>query len=160
MAEKLKLSISQILDHLKNGKDRKAIKELYGLSHADMTALFNHPKLKGKRVVPQREPSFELIDDIADEGAETAVAEEQVVATPKKGKGGSKAVIQTNAASKPTKPAEATGNNETAVAANQQEAEDDQVNTEVVDDVVESGDAISEKPTDEDTGTDTQKGVW
>jgi hypothetical protein len=62
--EKVKLTISQVLNDLDSGLDRKAIKAKYGLTTTDVARLFQHDKLKGRRVKPA--PNFELEDDAPD----------------------------------------------------------------------------------------------
>lgn len=59
--EKVQLTVSQILQDLKNGIGRKEIQKRYGLSLVDLKRLFSHPKLKGMKVKPV--PQFELTDD-------------------------------------------------------------------------------------------------
>lgn len=60
-APRVKLTVSQILEDLNNGLDRKAIRAKYDLSATDVTRLFQHEKLKGARV--RTAPAFELEDD-------------------------------------------------------------------------------------------------
>lgn len=62
--QKKQISISEVIQDLKDGLDRKAIQEKYGLRTFEATELFKHPKLKGVRVrIPV---SFELVDDTVD----------------------------------------------------------------------------------------------
>lgn len=70
MAEKIKLTIAGILADLKAGLDRKQIKAKYGLSSIDLKRVFQHDKLKGRKVSPL--PNFELIDDTTDDTAEAS----------------------------------------------------------------------------------------
>lgn len=58
------LTVSQILEDLDNGLDRKAIQTKYGLTGHEVKVLFTTPALKGKR--PKRatkKVTFTLIDD-------------------------------------------------------------------------------------------------
>jgi len=58
---KREIKISEVLDLLNQGNDRAAIREHYGLTHQEMSALFQHPKLKNRK--PKSQPSFVLVDD-------------------------------------------------------------------------------------------------
>lgn len=73
------INSSQILAMLAEGKDRKAIKEELGISHAEMRYIFSHPSLKNAK--PKKDPSasFVFVDDVAGEVAHT-VTEADVVA--------------------------------------------------------------------------------
>lgn len=80
--QKVKVTVSQILADLNNGIDRKGIREKYNLSATDVNRIFQHEKLKGKRV--KSAPQFELEDDT--EGQETKAevkAEKPKTATEK-----------------------------------------------------------------------------
>ena len=44
------ITVSQIVEDLENGRDRKAIKAKYGLTADEVKMIFEHPKLKGMRV--------------------------------------------------------------------------------------------------------------
>ena len=72
--EKVKLTVSGILQDLSDGLDKKGIREKYGLSATDVKRLFENPKLKGRRV--RKAAAFELTDD-------TGEVEEKVVAKAK-----------------------------------------------------------------------------
>lgn len=61
--EKKKLSILGIQNDLKEGLDRKAIAEKYGLKQSQVAELFQHPKLKGLKVKKPLLEGIELIDD-------------------------------------------------------------------------------------------------
>lgn len=63
--ERKQITVSQILTMLEDGKDRVAIKAELGLTGAEMSLLFSHPKLKNQK--PKRPVSFELVDDTIDE---------------------------------------------------------------------------------------------
>ena len=64
------IRISEILNLLKEGVDRNGIAEKYGLTKVEITELFKHEKLKGKRVVKKKEVSFEILDDTDEDGEE------------------------------------------------------------------------------------------
>ena len=58
------ITVSQIVEDLENGRDRKAIKAKYGLTVDEVKMIFEHPKLKGMRVKKARTVRFTLVDDI------------------------------------------------------------------------------------------------
>lgn len=57
------ITVTQILDDLESGRDRKAIKDKYGLTGDEVKMIFEHPKLKGIRVKKARVVRFTLVDD-------------------------------------------------------------------------------------------------
>jgi len=57
------ITVSQIMDDLDNGRDRKAIKAKYGLTMDEVKMIFEHPKLKGMRVKKAKVVRFTLVDD-------------------------------------------------------------------------------------------------
>lgn len=76
--EKIKVSIRGVIEDLSNGVTRckgdagyvtelGSIQEKYGLNKSQITRMFKHPRLKGRRVHTQVEDPFELIDDVGDE---------------------------------------------------------------------------------------------
>ena len=68
----MQIKVSEILNDLANGLDRKAIREKYNLSPAQMKMLFQHPQLKGRKVKKAVEP-IEIIDDITENVVEEPV---------------------------------------------------------------------------------------
>ena len=52
-----------IIDDLENGIDRKGIQTKYSLEAWEVTEMFKHPVLKGKKVKKKRKLSFNFIDD-------------------------------------------------------------------------------------------------
>ena len=48
--QQVQLTTSMILEDLENGLTRPMIQTKYGLSGKDLTELFKHPKLKGKKL--------------------------------------------------------------------------------------------------------------
>jgi len=52
-----------ILADLENGIDRPGIKEKYNLEGWEMTEMFKHPVLKGKKASRKRKMSFNFVDD-------------------------------------------------------------------------------------------------
>lgn len=74
MAEPIKITVSGILEDLKDGYtrttnekhylgDEKSIQEKYGLNKSQVKDLFDHPKLKGKKTIAIKAPAFILEDD-------------------------------------------------------------------------------------------------
>tara|TARA_B100000963_G_scaffold350597_1_gene361051 strand:+ start:109 stop:486 length:378 start_codon:yes stop_codon:yes gene_type:complete len=57
------LTVSQLLEDLDNGIDRKDIRKKYGLTQAEAKAIFSHPKLQGRRVKRAKVTRIQLIDD-------------------------------------------------------------------------------------------------
>tara|TARA_R110002126_G_C10453787_1_gene499791 strand:+ start:19 stop:387 length:369 start_codon:yes stop_codon:yes gene_type:complete len=78
MAEPIKITVSGILEDLKNGYtrttgekhylgDEKSIQEKYGLNKSQVAELFTHEKLKGKKTISIKVPVFILEDDTENE---------------------------------------------------------------------------------------------
>jgi hypothetical protein len=65
-AEKVKLTITGVLQDLQNGLDRKQIAKKYGLNKANATKLFQHEKLLNRKVIRPLVEQFELVDDAPD----------------------------------------------------------------------------------------------
>lgn len=81
MEKKTRITVSGILEDLRNGltrtsndkyydEERGCIQEKYNLSTNDLKALFQHPMLKGKKTIRQKELSFVLIEDVEEEVTE------------------------------------------------------------------------------------------
>ena len=64
MNELKQISIKGILADLDNSLSRKEIGEKYELSTAEVKAMFEHPKLKGKKAKKKFVASFQLVDDV------------------------------------------------------------------------------------------------
>lgn len=131
--QKVKLTISQVLDDLSDGLDRKQIRQKYNLTATDVTNLFQHPKLKGKRVKPA--PGFELEDDTAEEAKEE----------PKRAI--SKKVTGKDKVAEAAAPVIAAAQEETKEDGKSEVAED--VNTEKAAETSEGGEKV-----------ETKKGLW
>lgn len=58
-----RITISMILEDLENGTDRNGIREKYNLQAWEVTQMFKHPALKGKKAKKVRKLSFEFVDD-------------------------------------------------------------------------------------------------
>ena len=57
------ITTSMILDDLDSGIGRDGIKEKYNLEGWEVTQMFKHPALKGKKAKKVRKLSFEFVDD-------------------------------------------------------------------------------------------------
>lgn len=64
MSTKVKITPSQILGYLEQGMTREEIGEKLGLSKKDVTLMFKHPELKGRRT--HSVPGFEFVDSSDD----------------------------------------------------------------------------------------------
>ena len=60
------ITVSQILNDLETGNDRKAIKSKYGLNTDELKMVFSHPALKNARVKKVKLMRFTLVDDTVD----------------------------------------------------------------------------------------------
>jgi hypothetical protein len=60
------ITVTQILNDLEHGRDRKVIKAKYGLTAEEVKMIFEHPTLKGVRVKKARVVRFTLVDDTVD----------------------------------------------------------------------------------------------
>lgn len=59
------ITVSSVLGDLNNGMDRAAIATKYGLSAAEVTEVFKHPKLKGLRA-RRKVTRISIVDDTAE----------------------------------------------------------------------------------------------
>ena len=57
------ITTSMILDDLDSGIGRDGIKEKYNLEGWEVTQMFKHPALKGKKAKKVRKLSFDFVDD-------------------------------------------------------------------------------------------------
>jgi len=60
------ITTTMIIEDLENGISRDGIKEKYGLDTWEVTQMFQHPSLKGKKTRKVRKLSFEFVDDTID----------------------------------------------------------------------------------------------
>ena len=67
------ITVSMILEDLDNGIDRTAIQEKYGLEKWEVTQMFQHPALKGKKARKIRKLSFNFVDDTAVDPNQTSI---------------------------------------------------------------------------------------
>ena len=57
------ITVSMILEDLDNGTDRPGIQTKYGLKTWEVTEMFKHPQLKGRKAKKVRKLSFDFVDD-------------------------------------------------------------------------------------------------
>ena len=57
------ITVSMILEDLENGTDRSGIQTKYGLKTWEVTEMFKHPALKGRKAKKVRKLSFNFVDD-------------------------------------------------------------------------------------------------
>lgn len=74
MENKREIKVSEVIALLEAGKSREEIGTELGLTKAEVTALFKHPSLKGKKAKKQLD--FVVVDDISDVTLETQEEEE------------------------------------------------------------------------------------
>ena len=67
------ITVSMILEDLDNGIDRTGIQEKYGLEKWEVTQMFQHPSLKGKKARKIRKLSFNFVDDTAVDPNQTSI---------------------------------------------------------------------------------------
>ena len=57
------ITVSMIIEDLDNGIDRTGIKTKYGLETWEVTQMFQHPTLKGRKAKKVKKLSFNFVDD-------------------------------------------------------------------------------------------------
>ena len=67
------ITVSMILEDLDNGIARTGIQEKYGLEKWEVTQMFQHPALKGKKARKLRKLSFNFVDDTAADPNQTTI---------------------------------------------------------------------------------------
>ncbi len=67
------ITVSMILEDLDNGVDRPGIQDKYGLEKWEVTQMFQHPSLKGKKARKVRKLSFNFVDDTATDPNQTSI---------------------------------------------------------------------------------------
>ena len=58
-----RITVTMIQIDLDNGIDRIGIQEKYGIEKWEVTQMFQHPELKGRKAKKVRKLSFEFVDD-------------------------------------------------------------------------------------------------
>lgn len=59
------ITVSMVIGDLDNGIDRDGIRTKYNLEKWEITEMFKHPSLKGKKARKKRKMSFSFVDDTA-----------------------------------------------------------------------------------------------
>ncbi len=67
------ITVTMILEDLDNGIDRTGIQEKYGLEKWEVTQMFQHPTLKGKKARKVRKLSFNFVDDTTPDPNQTSI---------------------------------------------------------------------------------------
>ena len=70
------ITVTMILEDLDNGIDRAGIQEKYGLEKWEVTQMFQHPTLKGKKARKVRKLSFNFVDDTVTDPNQTSISVE------------------------------------------------------------------------------------
>ena len=70
------ITVTMIIEDLNNGIDRAGIQTKYGLDKWEVTQMFQHPSLKGKKAKKVRKLSFNFVDDTAADPNQTIIAVE------------------------------------------------------------------------------------
>ena len=74
-----RITVTMIQIDLDNGIDRVGIQEKYGLEKWEVTQMFQHPVLKGKKAKKVRKLPFEFVDDSAEQVDPTQTTIEDVI---------------------------------------------------------------------------------
>lgn len=67
------ITVTMIIEDLDNGIDRTGIQEKYGLEKWEVTQMFQHPSLKGKKAKKVRKLSFNFVDDTTPDPNQTTI---------------------------------------------------------------------------------------
>ena len=78
-----RITTSMIIEDLENGIDRKGIQEKYSLAGWEVTQIFQHPTLKGRKVKKVKKLSFEFVDDTIDPNQMTISDADEMVSEMK-----------------------------------------------------------------------------
>jgi len=70
------ITVTMIIEDLNNGIDRTGIQAKYNLEKWEVTQMFQHPSLKGKKAKKVRKLSFNFVDDTAVDPNQTSIAVE------------------------------------------------------------------------------------
>tara|TARA_R100000234_G_scaffold119212_1_gene101517 strand:+ start:1733 stop:2113 length:381 start_codon:yes stop_codon:yes gene_type:complete len=74
-----RITTTMILNDLDNGIDRTGIQEKYGLEKWEVTQMFQHPTLKGRKAKKVKKLSFEFVDDTTPDPNQTSIPVEDTV---------------------------------------------------------------------------------
>jgi hypothetical protein len=67
------ITVTMIIEDLDNGIDRLGIQAKYSLEKWEVTQMFQHPALKGKKAKKVRKLSFNFVDDTATDPNQTSI---------------------------------------------------------------------------------------
>ena len=70
------ITVTMIIEDLNNGIDRAGIQTKYSLEKWEVTQMFQHPSLKGKKAKKVRKLSFNFVDDTVADPNQTSIAVE------------------------------------------------------------------------------------
>jgi hypothetical protein len=80
--EKRVITVNGVLECLDKGMSRSQIKQHFGIQTWELKALFQHPKLKGRKAKVEKVLSFEVVDDTINEDGQS-LTEAPATKTPK-----------------------------------------------------------------------------
>lgn len=61
--QQVQVTVEQIQGYLNDGKTRRDIANILGISYTDVKEMFQHPELKGKKTKTKKVPGFVFVDD-------------------------------------------------------------------------------------------------
>ena len=67
------ITVTMIIEDLNNGIDRAGIQTKYSLEKWEVTQMFQHPSLKGRKAKKVRKLSFNFVDDTVADPNQTAI---------------------------------------------------------------------------------------
>ena len=67
------ITVTMIIEDLNNGIDRAGIQAKYSLEKWEVTQMFQHPSLKGKKAKKVRKLSFNFVDDTVTDPNQTSI---------------------------------------------------------------------------------------
>ena len=67
------ITVSMILEDLESGIDRTGIQTKYNLEKWEVTQMFQHPTLKGKKAKKVKKLSFNFVDDTTPDPNQTSI---------------------------------------------------------------------------------------
>jgi hypothetical protein len=70
------ITVTMIIEDLNNGIDRTGIQTKYSLEKWEVTQMFQHPSLKGRKAKKVRKLSFNFVDDTTTDPNQTSIAVE------------------------------------------------------------------------------------
>ena len=76
------ITVTMIIEDLNNGIDRAGIQTKYSLEKWEVTQMFQHPALKGKKAKKVRKLSFNFVDDTATDPNQTSIPVEATEEDP------------------------------------------------------------------------------